>query len=398
MKIALMLPVMPPAFSGAGKRGWRLARALAARGADVIVLTYTRGAEAHRVPGVHVRVLPSWNGLDKSSTPRVLRKPAALAATFAAYRQAFAILRDSRPDVLFQVGMGLSPQIVGAASMRLRIPTIANATLEGSDDPVAIGRHWMGRLLVPHLKRYSAIVSNSPRIHRLGLQVGLDPGKCVIIPNDVDTDRFHAVSDAERTTLRDSLGLPSAGPVLVTIGRISARKATLELVEAFSTYVLKRFPSATLVVVGPTERQYGSGSYTGAVIELMESRRASGAVRLVGEVSDTAPWLQSADAFVFASRSEGFPTSVAEAAAVGLPVAVRHLDGITSFILADVPEPEIFDRDDALGPAMVGMLQRNRGELQRASAGEAGVKRFSATVVHDAYLDLFCRVARSCHP
>lgn len=392
MRVAIMIPVMSPAFSGAGNRGWRLARGLAQRGAEVTVITYTQGAEANRAPGVRVRVLPSWEKRKRNASSWLLRRAATLTAVFGSYREASVVLQRPRPDVLFHVGMGLAPQIVGAAAIRHGVPVVAGATLEGSDDPLTLRHTPGGRLLVGQLKRYAAIVCMSPRLLDLAVQAGLDAAKCFLIPNDVDTSTFRAVSDLQKMQLRDSLGLPSHGPILLTIGRVSARKGTRELVGAFLEGVAKRYPTATLVVLGPSDLDEGPGEYVASVHQLVAASGAAGRVRLVGEVSDTARWLQSADVFVFASRAEGFPTSLAEAVAVGLPVVARRLDGITSYILADAPIAEIVDDDVELGPAMLRAVERGREESQRARDSRAGAARFSVDSVHDAYYAVLRRV------
>ena len=60
--------------------------------------------------------------------------------------------------------------------------------------------------------------------------------------------------------------------------------------------------------------------------------KLNGSIRVFGEVEDTTPWYQMADAYIFPSRFEGLPTSLMEAIATGLPCVVSDIGGCQDLI------------------------------------------------------------------
>ena len=55
-------------------------------------------------------------------------------------------------------------------------------------------------------------------------------------------------------------------------------------------------------------------------------------VKLVGEVSDVASWLEMMDIFLFTSSSEGLPNVLIEAQAFGLPVVSTGVGGVSEVV------------------------------------------------------------------
>jgi glycosyltransferase involved in cell wall biosynthesis len=129
---------------------------------------------------------------------------------------------------------------------------------------------------------------------------------------------------APQRASRAALGLPEDAFVLVTIGRLVARKATVQLVDILAASGLK---NAYLLVVG-------SGPDAAAISERAQATGLGERIRLLGQVSDAQKYaaLEVSDAFVSTSQHEGFGLVFLEAMAQGLPVVCYDKGGQTDFL------------------------------------------------------------------
>lgn len=156
---------------------------------------------------------------------------------------------------------------------------------------------------------------------------------------------------------RQALGLPPDAFVLITIGRLVARKATTQLIDALAT---SRIPKAHLVVVGD-----------GPDAPAIERRAVELGVRdrlhMLGQVTDAQKYaaLSVSDAFITASQHEGFGLVFLEAMAFGLPVLCYDRGGQTDFLttgetghVVKLNDREAFAR--ALGQLHVDRAARER--------------------------------------
>ncbi len=211
-------------------------------------------------------------------------------------------------------------------------------------ESVAIGR--VGRVAVRAAE--AVVVLNrevGAEIERLGPR-----GPVLQIPNGVDTSLFRPPLPGERDALRRELGWDDT-PRVLFVGRLVAKKG-IDAALAATAAADGRF---RLVVAGPGPLQ-PSGVRGVDVLGPIPSERVAGLYR-------------AADALLLPSRGEGFPVSVQEAMASGLPVVMtndpsysRYLDGAGLGVRFVPAEPQ----------AIAGALEAlvfNREEW--AAAGEA---------------------------
>ena len=98
----------------------------------------------------------------------------------------------------------------------------------------------------------------------------------------------------------------------------------------------------------------GEGDERGALEALIRELDLAPCVKLVGWTDDVAGFLATGDVFAFPSHQEGFPLTLLEAMAVGLPVAATEIDGPNE-ILKDgvngrlVPDDDVDRLAEALG-------------------------------------------------
>jgi glycosyltransferase involved in cell wall biosynthesis len=123
---------------------------------------------------------------------------------------------------------------------------------------------------------------------------------------------------------RATFGLPLDAFVAVTIGRLVARKATTQLVDAL---VASAIPNAHLLIVG-------DGPDAPAIRERAAELGVADRVHLPGQVSEADKYaaLGIADAFVSTSQHEGFGLVFLEAMACGLPIVCYDRGGQTDFL------------------------------------------------------------------
>jgi glycosyltransferase involved in cell wall biosynthesis len=123
---------------------------------------------------------------------------------------------------------------------------------------------------------------------------------------------------------RAIFGIPDDAFVLVTIGRLVARKATVRLVDALA---LSALPNTHLLIVG-------DGPDRDAIAQRAGERGVADRVHLLGQTSDADKHaaLACADAFVSTSQHEGFGLVFLEAMAFGLPVLCYDRGGQTDFL------------------------------------------------------------------
>lgn len=131
----------------------------------------------------------------------------------------------------------------------------------------------------------------------------------------------------------------------VFVGRIVGDKGINELIEAFKR--LKPH-SAKLVLVGTFEEKLDP-----VKPETKQEIDNNPNIEWVGRQADVRPFYEQADAFVFPSYREGFPNTVLEAGAMGLPSIVTNINGANEIIIPEENGLIIPSKDsDALYQAM----------------------------------------------
>jgi glycosyltransferase involved in cell wall biosynthesis len=125
-------------------------------------------------------------------------------------------------------------------------------------------------------------------------------------------------------TSRAQFGVPEDAFLLVTIGRLVARKATTRLVETIAATGLS---NAHLLIVG-------DGPDREAIQQRAAQLGIAKRIHLLGQVNDAEKHaaLAVADAFVTTSQHEGFGLVFLEAMAFGLPIVCYDRGGQTDFL------------------------------------------------------------------
>ena len=386
--IAMIASVYPPAAGGIQSHTQALARALVRHGARVLVIT-----RRHReLPGEELSegVTVYRVGLGDASR-------AVATASYVAGALQLLMARRRELDVL-HVQQMLSPMTIGlAAGPLLGVPLVINPHAcgpLGDVQQLLHARRLTGGLRLRAARRLgdAFVCINRLIAAELG-EVGVEQERLWRLPNGVDITRFRPAPPDERARLRRELGLP-AEPLAVSAGRLSPEKGVDVLLETWA-HLKARVPRARLLILG-------DGEVRGALERRARELGIAASAHFGGAVSDVAPYLRAADAFVLPSRTEGLPVALLEAMACGLPCVATAVGGTPEVLDTAgagwlVPGEAPWALAEALGEALA-----EGGAARGARARALVEERYALDRVAARYLALYQRVvaagARSRRP
>jgi glycosyltransferase involved in cell wall biosynthesis len=377
------VPDFEPAVGGTVRHAGSIARELARRGHDVVLVTRRRPGETRRreqLGGVRVeRIGPAGTG--------GLREARALLAL------AWWLRRRRRRIAILQTLMW--PDAPAAAAVAGVLPrTVVLWAIRGEIGRTLEARPGLARRLVVEARRRQLArcthVVLTPTMEAEAAETGL-PARSVVIPVPVDTDHFRPPTRAEGDDMRERLTIPVGAFVVIYVGHFERRKAVERLVEAFSR-LRAVAPDAVLLLVGGGRE--GAENAEPAIRERVRGLGLDGAVRFCGVQPDPRPFLHAADVLVLPSFREGMPNTLLEAMACGLPCIAPPSAGGDDVLDAGtglVPRSnEPADLLDALSQ-LVGDPDR-RAALGRAAAVRA--QEFAVERVVDRFAALYGRIDR----
>ncbi len=384
-----------------------------------IVTTLARGgaqatvvaSSQHLDPGVEVSILA---GPDSTAEGTYWGDPALvgvrvdrvddLVRAIRPFRDARAVralterLRRDRPDVVHTHSSKAG--VVGRlAAIAAGIPCVH--TVHGWG-PLDAGGAISGRAVVAVerllARRTAALVTVGQADLDRGLELGIGRSdqyrlirSGIELPWPVDTDQASAEVDGaapDRQEVRDELGL-SGRWVVGMVGRMAAQKDQVLLIEAFGAAAMA---DATLVLVGdgPTRGE----------IEAAVARWPDLDIRLLGARPDGARLVAGFDVAVNASRWEGLPRTVVEAAASGVPVVATNVGSTGELIRPGVSGRLVRPGDvDGLTDALLASHSDTTATLAMAAEARRMAAGFSVDRMRQDLVELWHAVAgRSADP
>jgi phosphatidylinositol alpha-1,6-mannosyltransferase len=315
--------------------------------------------------------------------------PGLLRYLWHAWKTGAKLISLRRPSVLVCAGIVDAP-LAWLLARRFRIPYVVLA--HGSD---ISRRGFIYQRVVRFLfRRADAIAANSAHTKMLLERAGCDVQRIRILHPGVDgkAEPSNAPSD-----LRARYQL-SAGPVLLTSGRVIRRKGIGEFIDHVLSDLIKSFPNLNYVVVGEdaTESLAHKERLLAQIKDQVEQAGLIHHVRFPGKVSDEElkRWYELADVFVLpgipiAGDIEGFGIVLLEANLYQTPVVATRIGGVPDAVVDGVTgrlvEPENWS---AIRDAIAELLQ---DEELRQKMGEAGCQRaqqvFNWTVIGQKYVN-----------
>lgn len=332
-----------------------LARALARRGHEVVQVASSAlrsGEAAPREPAgerpYQLHRVPAFNGFEER-----LGVPWPLFAP----RLAGVLRREvPRADVVHAHGFLYLPTPLALGLARRNRPGAARVLTEhvglvGYEQPViaATERAAVGTVGRASLALAQGVVVLNPTVRELvARSAGSRPVE--LIPNGVDTDRYRPPAPEERARLRERLGW-DARPRALFVGRLVAKKG-LELALGAAAA-----SGAELIVAGPGRPPPSAP----AGVRFLGSRPREAVAELY----------RAADVFVLPSRGEGFPVTVQEALASGLPVVLLDDPAYAPYVDGAREAIRLVDATPAAVAAGIRSLAEDPDARERASAQAA---------------------------
>ncbi len=156
------------------------------------------------------------------------------------------------------------------------------------------------------------------------LELGVPKERIMVIPNGLDSDRFHVM---ERSEARRLLGIGGGGPFLLTVGSLDEVKGTRFLLQALKKTKENFEPAPHLLIVGDGHLKQ----------TLKTQARDLGILRHVSfhgrrPHREIPLWMNAADLFCLPSIREGRPNALLEALACGTPVVASEVGSIPEII------------------------------------------------------------------
>ena len=183
--------------------------------------------------------------------------------------------------------------------------------------------YLFGQMLIQTLKKVDCFVATSKEIKDGLLNDRYNQGRIVGIPNFVDQGVFHPSDKELRDQARKDFAF--SGETIATFtGRLVEGKGIDVLLNAWGKVVFN-FKNVCLLILG-------EGPFESRLKERCQGLGIEKNVKFLGLVNNVRKHLAMSDIFVFPSFHEGFPNSVLEAMACGLPVIATRIGGIVDVI------------------------------------------------------------------
>lgn len=298
MKIAILVNLFPPKWlAGTEIATYHMAEHLAQHGHEVHVITSLdedlpeksceKGFHIHRLPRVRIRFV----------------------GVFAFWVDIVRTLQKIKPDIVHAQSFGSGvPALL--SDRLLKIPYVIYG--RGSDVYLP---GWFTKLTAKGiLKNASAVIALTE--HMKDAMQAIYSRDVIIVPNGINLNEI-AEREAEG-------GNP--GKRILFVGRLHPVKGAQYLLGAMSI-VHRELPEAKLILVGDGEER-----------EHLETLTDNLGIRECVEFAGRVPhekvqeYMNQAEIFVLPSLSEGFPVTILEAMASGLPVIATRVGGIPDII------------------------------------------------------------------
>lgn len=315
-RLLLVTRNFPPLWGGMERLNWHMAAELSRHFALYVIAP--QGAAAQVPDGV-----------------RSIEVPLAPLRAFIGHSawQTWRAARRFRPDVVL-AGSGLTAPIALWAARACGAKSAAY--VHGLDVAVP---HPLYRLLWrPWLRGLDVVIANSQATAALARAAGVNPARLAIVPPGVEIPSPDA---SARMRFRAAHGIAPDAPLLLSVGRLTARKGLLEFVRDVLPQIVARRPDAVLAIIGepPAQALYAQPQSPQSIQATAEAAGVSDHLRFLGkrfgqELSDA---YFAADVHVFPVREipgdpEGFGMVAVEAAAHGLPTVAYATGGVVDAV------------------------------------------------------------------
>lgn len=355
----LLIFIHSLSFGGAERVAVNLANYWAEKGWGITIVTIAGQGQGQDFYSLHPDIRRIALGLDTNSVNvfagmlHNLRRVSALRK----------VLRQEKPDVALAM-MTTANCLLALAAARTRIPTIGSERIHPPEFPLDPIWSWLRRRLYPRLSAVTALTQETA----LWLKEHAGVERVVVIPNPVP---YPLPVQDPRIMPENVLDSMPDGRMLLAVGRLDSQKGFDRLLVAFSELAL-RFPNWRLAIVG-------EGDCRGKLERQVADLGLQGRVFLPGTAGNIGDWYEAADIYVMTSRFEGFPNTLVEALAHGLPAVSVDCDTGPRDILCHDIDGLLVPQDDmdALVKALATLMRDDKLRRRYAARAIEARERFS---------------------
>ncbi len=299
MRVCL-LGQYPPHIGGVSSHAYLLSRELVKRGDQVYVLTYPH-TDVKDIDGVKVEtaLAPNIKGLR------------GLFFFISSFFKLINMVRRFNIE-LIHAHFLLPPGLIGVCVGSLLGKKTA-VTAHGSDLMIQAKNPVLRSLIKFVLKKADYVLVVNQTLNDKVLELGINPDKVYITPNAVDVEKFNP----KKKELPSDVNIIHDKPVILFVGNLVFQKGVKFLLEAKK--LMKSDVKLVVVGDGPLRHE----------LEMKVQDDNIQDVFFAGARRDVDQIMPSADIFVLPSISEGFPITILEAMASGLPVVATNVGGIS---------------------------------------------------------------------
>jgi glycosyltransferase-like protein len=194
-----------------------------------------------------------------------------------------------------------------------------------------------------------------------------------IVPNGVRPERFPQISELQRTSLRESVGITD-GKLILAVGGVEPRKGSRELFQALGILKSRGHQIHLAILGGHSFQDYED--YRQEAIGLLPSLglELGRDVITVGTVDEQAlgQWFRAADVLAYPSTKEGFGLVALEGLAADLPVVASSIPVFKEFLTDGVSAllPET-GNPEAISDAIESILLSNDLRSRLIAGGQS---------------------------
>lgn len=229
------------------------------------------------------------------------------------------IFRDNQATAVITVGAGDKMFWGRLAAKHAKVPVICSA-LHSTGWPDGVGK--LNRLLTRWTDAFIAVAKAHGEF--LSTFERFPASKVHVIPNGVDTHRFHPRPDMRRL-IRRILHIPEAAPLVGIVAALRPEKNHGLLVRS-AVRILTEHPECHFLVIG-------DGPERSHIEQQIADLGLQHRFHLLGNRHDTPNLLASLDVFVLCSLNEANPVSILEALSTGIPVVSTNVGSIQETVI-----------------------------------------------------------------
>lgn len=218
--------------------------------------------------------------------------------------------------------------------------------------------------------------------------------KIKLLYNDIDISRFDLLTNNEKSHIRESLGFSKKQFIYIFVHRFSPVRKTGMYIPTIFDYFFQNVGEVTnvrFVLIG-------GGPDKDEIERAVKEKTYSNYILFKGSVqnSEIQKYYQAANVYINPTHAEGFPRTVIEAMACGLPIITTNAGG-TSDLLPENQQQYVTDIEDPTSFAknLITVYNNFESISELGKSNREYVRKFSTDNVADMYINLLQNFDRS---